>query len=365
MAEDCYRQLFEHALDGILVCSTDGMIITTNRRAESLLGYLRNEMINCHYAEILFSDNVHGGVTAKQIEDRLLQEEGESVEWMFSHRDGQSISVEIRGVWLEDRNGFQLCLRDVSRKKAAEQQRADFLEMLAHDIRAPLGVVVGYADLLLSYAKERAAVEETDMLLSLRSGAFSLSTLVMNYLDLAKIEARPLILAKEALSLNALLRRVGKQYEREAQRLQILLDFHLQDQLPLLTGDAMALERVVTNLLHNALKFTPVQGRVTIRSFHHDAEVGFTVTDTGPGMTDEDVAVVFEKYRTAKKDRRREGSGLGLFIVKVLVEALGGRIAVDSVSGAGTCMTVALPISEMSEHHPVKDLESEKKISFV
>jgi two-component system OmpR family sensor kinase len=74
-----------------------------------------------------------------------------------------------------------------------------------------------------------------------------------------------------------------------------------------------------------------------------EREVVVAVTDTGPGMTTEDIAVVFEKYRTAKKDRKREGSGLGLFIVKALVEAHEGRIEVESTPGAGTCMSVVLP----------------------
>jgi two-component system phosphate regulon sensor histidine kinase PhoR len=141
-----------------------------------------------------------------------------------------------------------------------------------------------------------------------------------------------------------LLSRVKKQYEREAQRLQVSLEFFLPDELPLVRGDTMALERVVTNLLHNALKFTLEKGKVTIGAFvRHNDEVVLSVTDTGVGMTAEEIAVVFEKYRTAKRDRKREGSGLGLFIVKALVEAHGGRVEVDSTPGVGTCMSVVLP----------------------
>jgi len=285
----------------------------------------------------------------QRLQHSVLAATATSWETDVVRRDGTRLPVEVRIGVLPGKVGkFQhvhVVLRDISQKKNVERQRADFLEMLAHDIRSPLSVVLGYADLLLSEAKSRASsYEETDMLLSLCSGAFSLATLVMNYLDLAKIESRPVVVAKGPVALRELLSRVKKQYEREAQRLQVSLEFFLPDELPLVRGDTMALERVVTNLLHNALKFTLEKGKVTIGAFvRHNDEVVLSVTDTGVGMTAEEIAVVFEKYRTAKRDRKREGSGLGLFIVKALVEAHGGRVEVDSTPGVGTCMSVVLP----------------------
>lgn len=343
---DSDLQLFENAVNAMFLCAADGVITHVNRRAETLFGYLRHEIVARPCAE-LFSP-VTELVAQSRLQHSVLTDTPVSWEAEIVRKDGMRVSVEVHAGVVSNTMGqpttLQVVLWDISQKKNVERQRADFLEMLAHDIRSPLSVVIGYADLLLSVAKSRASHEETDMLLSLRSGAFSLSTLVMNYLDLAKIEARPVILAKGTVSLREVLRRVGKQYEREAQRLQVVLDCSLPDELPAVLGDAMALERIVTNLLHNALKFTPAKGKVTVRAFvHRQNEIVMTVADTGPGMTAEEIAVVFEKYRTAKRDRKREGSGLGLFIVKTLVEAHGGRVEVDSTLGVGTCMAVVLP----------------------
>ena len=353
-----YRDLFENAVDAMLVCDLHGIISLINRRAESLLGYSRHELVARPCAEV-FSP-VTENLALQQIQQSVVTEAALSWEAEIIRKDGTRVPVAVRSGVLPDNAGqphrVHIVLRDISQKKSVERQRTDFLEMLAHDIRSPLSVVVGYADLLFSEAKVRASREEIDMLLSLRSGAFSLSTLVMNYLDLAKIETRPLILAKGTVALHEVLRRVGRQYEREAQRLQILLDFSLPDVLPQVIGDTMALERIVTNLLHNALKFTPERGKVTVSAFvRQQDEVVMAVTDTGPGMTAEEIAVVFDKYRTAKKDRKREGSGLGLFIVKALVEAHGGRVEVESTPGAGTCMSVVLPTVTIGEREKTKN----------
>jgi PAS domain S-box-containing protein len=350
---DFYRQLFENAVEAMLVCSMDGVISHVNRQAASLLGYSPDEIITHPYTKLFPS--LTEPVALQRLQHSVLTATATSWETDVIRKDGVCIPVEVCIGVLPGKVGqFQhvhVVLRDISQKKNVERQRADFLEMLAHDIRSPLSVVLGYADLLLSEAKSRASShEETDMLLSLRSGAFSLSTLVMNYLDLAKIESRPVVVAKGPVALHELLSRVRKQYEQEAQRRQVSLEFSLPDELPMVRGDTMALERVVTNLLHNALKFTPKKGKVTIGAFvRHNDEVVLSVTDTGAGMTAEEIAVVFEKYRTAKRDHKREGSGLGLFIVKALVEAHGGRVEVDSTLGVGTCMSVVLPTGTNGE----------------
>jgi len=342
-----YQQLFETAVDAILVCDLDGVVLQVNRRAELLFGHPRQTIIKGHYLD--FFSPITIPLLARQLVPALLSGDLRNVDAEIVRGDNTRIPVEVRATLVggncEQEQRMQIFVRDIAQKKMADRQRADFLEMLAHDIRSPLSVVVGYADLLLSAAQDRASHEEIDMLLSLRSGAFSLANLVMNYLDVAKIEARPLLLAKAPVSVNEVLCQVGRQYEREAQRLFVSLDVTLHQDLPPLIGDRLAIERVITNLLHNALKFTSANGRITLSSLlSPDGNVTISVADTGPGMTAEEIMVVFEKYRTAKKDRKKEGSGLGLFIVKALVEGLGGRIEVESTPGVGTCISVILPV---------------------
>jgi signal transduction histidine kinase len=156
-------------------------------------------------------------------------------------------------------------------------------------------------------------------------------------------------LAKRSLAINDILSRVGRQYESESRRRRLTLEIHLQEELPFIEGDPAALERVFANLLHNGLKFTPEQGRVAIASAQRDGEVIATVSDTGPGIATAEIPMLFEKYWQAEDTKQQQGTGLGLYIVKTLVEAHGGRIEVESTPGVRTCFSVFLPVTAPAE----------------
>jgi len=112
-----------------------------------------------------------------------------------------------------------------------------------------------------------------------------------------------------------------------------------------IAGDPLALERVFANLMDNALRFTPELGRVRVSSAWRNSEVVVAVADTGPGVAPEEIPGLFEKYQRAAASQHRKGSGLGLFIVKALVEAHRGRVEVESTLGNGSCFSVFLPIA--------------------
>ena len=186
-------------------------------------------------------------------------------------------------------------------------------------------------------------------------------SLVANYLDLSKIEAGQLSIAKHPVQLNTILEQVSTKYETAARNANVQLSLHLQDgkggqnemdemdemdELPMITGDALALERVFANLVSNALKFTPEGGQVTLSTTQHDGSVVAAITDTGSGMNPEEIPSLFEKYRRAKKDHSKEGIGLGLFIVKTLVNQHNGRIQVESTPGRGSCFQLFFPSNE-------------------
>jgi signal transduction histidine kinase len=233
--------------------------------------------------------------------------------------------------------------QDVAARQDLDQQRADFLAMLTHDIRNPLGVILGYADMLLEEARERGDASSAHFLDRLQSNALMIHALVTNYLDLSQIEAGRLQLSLKAIPVNAILERIRQQYDSEARRQRILFRVRYTKGLPLIQGDALALERVFANLVHNALKFTPPMGRITISSARQGPAIIVTVADTGPGMSPEEIPALFQKYRRSARSGGYEGVGLGLFIAKTLIEAHGGQIKVESTLGRGTRFLVSLP----------------------
>ncbi len=346
-SEERYRSLVDSSQDAIYTLSPDGTIASLNPAFETITGWLRPEWIGKPFAPILHPEDfpvaletfqrVLQGDTPPMLELRVLSRSGKYLVGEFL------VTPQLQGgrvvaVWGT--------ARDISARKELERQRAEFLAMLAHDIKNPLGNILGYTALLLDKVKEKSTEEEEEeeILLRLQSNVITVRSLVINYLELSRIEAGRLTLGKQPLAVNDLLRRVGQQYEGESHRRHITLEFHLQEELPAVEGDALALERIFANLLHNALKFTPELGRITISSARQrDEMVVVAVADTGPGLAAEEVTTIFEKYRQASSSSLQAGTGLGLSIVKALVEAHSGWIEVRSTPGQGTSFMVFLP----------------------
>ena len=237
-----------------------------------------------------------------------------------------------------------------------ERKRADQLAMFAHDIKTPLSIIVGYTEMLIERAKERGDGEDERLLQRLQSHSLAVRTLVANYLDWARQEAGQLVLHKRQVAVDQLLRRIVEQYLPEAQSSGIGLKLSLSDGLPSVNVDPVALERIVTNLIHNALKFSSASEQVIVRSFRQSGHVVIAVADTGPGIAAEELPTIFDKYQRTTAARSYEGGGLGLFIAKTFVEAHGGHITVDSTLGAGSCFSVFLPLPPETEQRVYQGL---------
>jgi two-component system phosphate regulon sensor histidine kinase PhoR len=229
-------------------------------------------------------------------------------------------------------------------KTTGERQQEDFLAMLAHDLRNSLSVIVGYAQLLLASAPERLTTDETKFLQRLESNALTAHALITKGLRPSSLGTTVGSFPNKPLDLTRILQKVIQQYEAEARRRRLALEYQ-REALPAIAGDQHAMERVFTNLLSNALKFTPAGGRIMVDTAQRQGAIVVAITDTGPGLAPEECATVFERYRRGSAAKHTEGTGLGLFIVKTLVEAHGGRVEVQSSLGHGACFRVILPVA--------------------
>ncbi len=227
-----------------------------------------------------------------------------------------------------------------------ERQRTEFLAMLSHDIRNPLAVILSYSDILGDDLTHANLASAADILQRLRSTTLSVHRLVTNYLDVCRIEAgaTPALLRHgEPFAMNELLLRLTDQYQTEAARRHITLATALAPELPAVAGERISCERIFTNLLYNALKFTPAGGHVVLGSEWRGGDVAVSVRDTGPGIAGEQLPHLFEKFQPVSSSRHEGGTGLGLFIVRTLTEAQRGRVEVASTVGEGSTFTVLLP----------------------
>jgi PAS domain S-box-containing protein len=339
-SESRFRALFEGIPETVFVRAENGVILHVNDVGARRWGIPAAELVGTNLenllklppgVELVWNRPGSAGPPPRAFEATMVSHSGRRIE----------VDVNERRIDFEGRPAVLSVARDVTAKRELERQRADFLAMLTHDIRNPLGVILGYTGMLEELGDLRP--EQREILSRIVTNSQSVLSLVNNYLDLAKIEAGRVSLVKQAVALNELLRRVAERYEIEARRKSIDLELDFDSEIPRIPGDPLALERVFTNLLHNALKFTPGRGRVRIASARHDGTVSAVVSDTGPGIAPRELATIFEKYRRSTSASPHEGTGLGLFIARALVEAHGGRIEVDTSADTGSRFEVFLP----------------------
>jgi signal transduction histidine kinase len=222
------------------------------------------------------------------------------------------------------------------------RERNLFRSMLSHDIRNPLNVIFNYADMI---ADEGGLSTGARLLLQrIKDNAASTLNLVCNFVELGRIEGGTLTLDRQPLCLAGLVGEVIARQEALGAARGVVLTLDAPTGLPHVPADGAYMERVLTNLIGNALKFSPDGARVRVHLVLDGDSLALSVEDNGPGIAADEIGTIFEKYRRGRATASVEGSGLGLFIVKSVVDAHGGSIAVTSRPGAGATFTIRLPL---------------------
>jgi len=230
-------------------------------------------------------------------------------------------------------------------ERALEQQQAEFLAMLTHDIRNPLQAIAGFAELLAHELDAGEVIRARELLNRVRESISHTAMLIADQLSLLSSDVKRSEPTRVLLSINETLNRIKERYDGEATRRNIDVTTSLTEDLPAIETKPLTLERILANLVFNALKFTPPGGRVTLSSEARGNEILISVTDTGLGIPEEDLTKIFDKGWRGVTRSEEEGSGLGLYVVKTLALALGGRVEVQSTAGSGSCFTLFLKLS--------------------
>lgn len=338
-SEARWRSLVEAIPEIVVVHDADGIIRHVNQTGAEHFGWPADELVGRNLRE--FERTSGTGA------DQPGPAEGFEATWMT--RDRRAIPVEVvrRRLRFDGREAFLSVARDVSARHELARQRQDFLAMLTHDIKNPLGVVLGFAELLGEVGPLNG--EQEDLTARIRANAGTVLTLVANYLNLTQIEAGQLAIHPRPVPLAALLEGVVEQFRAHAAREGVTLATRLDDDPGVIAADPVALERVLINLVHNAVKFTPAGGRVTVAARRAGDAVTLQVEDTGIGIAAEELESVFQLYRRGMTRQAREGTGLGLFIARSLVTAHGGEIGIASTPGQGTTVTIHLPLGSPAD----------------
>jgi signal transduction histidine kinase len=210
--------------------------------------------------------------------------------------------------------------------------------MLSHDMKTPLASILGFAEMLGDRLGD--ALDLRRIVDRIEANARIAHSLAVNFVDVARIESGSLELQLESTSLNDIVDHALRHQESMARAREISLEATLAGDLPRLPLDRRHIDRVVANLVSNAIKFSPAQGRVRVRTTCENGLVVLAVRDQGPGIPLEERTHLFERFRRVGNPRI-DGSGLGLYIVKQIVEAHGGHVRVDCPAGGGSLFEVS------------------------
>ena len=338
----------------------DGTYITCNRSVLDMLGLDGVDQVAGCTLETFFDTGDAAAMKAvearifetgrPEVEEQCLLLQGEQRHFLtslFLIPDAAEADTVLCGVSTEitELKRLQASLEASRREaEAASQAKSQFLATMSHEIRTPMNGVIGMAEML---ARTITDPEQKGMLAVIRESGEMLMTVINDVLDFSKIEVGKLDLEHAPFSLREVLRKVESVHALKASEKGLTMKVRVDPGLaaPRL-GDAHRLQQVLHNLVGNAIKFTE-RGGVTIAvAAEPDGGVRIEVADTGVGMTEAQIGRVFEEFAQADSSttRRYGGTGLGLPIVKGLVEAMGGTVAVRSRPGEGSCFTLGLPL---------------------
>lgn len=332
----------------------DASIYLANRAARDLIGrpIPSGCAIDLHAEEFGLRKPDGSPYTASELPlTRALH--GETVtrqEVVVRRADGSDATLMVNSAVLPEDGGPPHAIavfQDITPLKEAARRREEMLRLLSHDMRSPLGAIMMNAELARSLLKppDGAPSRAVDRILS---STRRLNALVNDILDSARAESGSLQLQREPVSLPLLVNDTLEAYFIESARRRVSVQVvgvaaDCADGPPRLQADRLRLERVIANLVGNALKYSPVDSPVVVRIDCDGEEQTVSVEDRGAGISPEDLARVFDRYFRAGATRAMEGLGLGLYITRVLVEAHGGRIWAESREGAGSTFHLVLP----------------------
>ncbi len=235
----------------------------------------------------------------------------------------------------------------LARVQSSRQSQRDFVANVSHELKTPLTSIQGFAQAILDgTAESPEARRQAAEVIYNESGR--MHRMVLDLLDLARLDAGTADLQMTALDMPAILNATAEKFSPQLQKSGVTIKVDISPNLPALIGDGDRLAQVFTNLVDNALKFSPCGGEITLRASLANGEMHASVSDAGPGIPAEALPRVFDRFYQAdpaRKGGEKHGAGLGLAIVRQIVQAHGGRISVRS-GGAGTTFDVFLPLSQ-------------------
>ena len=373
-SEAWVRGVMDNVADGVVTIDQFGRIESANPATEAMFGYRADEMIGCDVSELMTAADKdrHGGYL------RHYCETGKGViigvgprEVAARRKDGSVFEMELTVGEMRsgDRLIFIGAMRDITKRRRAEnalvaakeeaesasRAKSEFLANTSHELRTPLNAIIGFADMLADGYVGELAAKQLDYVSDIRESGAALLEIINDILDLTQIESGQAGLTEDIVKVVTTVPSAVRLIRSRADAGGLRLVADVSEDLPNLRADPRMVKRILLNLLSNAVKFTPSGGEVTVSaSVDEVGGLRIGVRDTGIGISAEDLPGVLEPFAQVDSslNRRNQGTGIGLSLVRTMIDLHGGTVALVSTLGAGTTATVRFPPERVIEASP-------------
>jgi len=363
-SERKYRAIFENAGIGICQIANSGEWLNANRTAARILGYDSPQDL------LISQPDLHGMLfaDAKDREEwfsKLKVESQRDYETRFLTRSGRTIWVNMNGHAVRDFNGqvqyFECTFYDITERRNAERalqqaikqaefanrSKSEFLANMSHELRTPLNAIIGFSEIIKNQMFGPVGQPQyIEYACDIYDSGQLLLSLINDILDMSKIEAGKRELAESEMEIADIVQSVVRLVSVRAKAGRVRLNIFVSRDLPRVRVEEKAMKQILTNLMTNAIKFTPEGGTVTLSAqLAERGNMAIVVEDTGIGMSPEDIPIALTPFGQIENvmSRKNQGTGLGLPLTKALVELHGGELKLESQPGKGTVVTVLIP----------------------
>jgi PAS domain S-box-containing protein len=342
-AHQRYRELFEDSIDPMLITDWDGRILEANRQAIRLGGYSDEEL---HAMTISQLHDLNWSRAGEGFET-LRQNRTCSYESSLLKRDESHCPIEVhaRRVEFDEADSIQWILRDITERKELDVLREDLMAMIYHDLRSPLGNIVSSLDVLYSMVPENDKETVLSILKIAENSTNRIQRLVSSLLDVNRLESGQPVADQKVVDTLPLIRKALHDVDPVAKGRRQELTADLPDDLPAIWVDEDMTRRVLINLMENASKFTPTDGKLSVGARHEDGWVHMWVSDNGPGIPHAEQERIFDKFTRLRGKTKASGLGIGLAFCRLAVLGHGGRIWVESEPGKGAIFHFTFPVA--------------------
>jgi len=347
------QAILESIADGVIVADEDGQIVLANQTAVNILGISQRQLITKKIKNLV---GIYGRSSREWLqtiehwrENVSTIKPGIFLREQFEISD-KAVLVHLSPVLVQGEYvGTVSIFRDITKEVEVDRLKTNFISTVSHELRTPMTSIKGYADLLLMGAAGQLSDGQLGYLNVIKQNAERMHMLVNDLLDISEIGAGKMALNLQLLDISDIVTEIVDDYlngrvAKEGKTLTI--ESNIAPPLPLIRADSERIIQILTNLVDNAFNYTPEYGRIRIDLFSDDDNVHITITDTGIGISENDLVNIFDRFfRSDEADVQKvSGTGLGLSIVHTLVEMHGGVLNVESIEHEGTTFTISFPV---------------------